>query len=413
MIRLYFHGKKQILTTAMLFCSVFGFSQQELVITKPAKSGNPTLSITSFKGENQALEMLRNNLHFSDWFKLVNSTEADYYLSGGLKKDLNDVVITIELKDKHGAGVINFELKTQTATPLKNLINNAVDEIISQIFKTPGFCSSNIAFVKELEGKKEVWIADFDGDNPRQLTYDNSISVEPDWSRNNNYLVYTFYNNSSTDIILIDMVNRRRRRLTQFPGISCGAAFANNNRKIAMTLSKDRNVDLYTLDLADERLQRITENPGAEASPCWSPDDSQICYVSDEGGTRPTLYLVPANGGSPKRLLKLPLESVSPDWSPVSNKICFSMNLKGHYTIAIVDMNSGVLEPDVLISAEGDWESPSWAADGRHIVCSRSFDNTKALYLVDSYSKGIIPLKNHSGNDSLPSYSDVVNGREN
>ena len=401
-------SKESVPLITLFFYAILGFSQQELVVTKPVKSGNPKLSIVAFQGGNQAVKLLKNSVYYSNWFDLIDSNDADYFLSGSLKQEPGASVIHVEVTDNNGAGVTNFELRSEAKTALKVLVNKAVDETISQIFKTPGFCSSNIAFVKELNGEKEVWIADFDGDNPRQFTYDNNISVEPAWSRKNKYLVYTFYNNSSTDLILIDMINRKRKRLTRFPGINCGAAFANNVRQVAMTLSKDRNVDLYLVDLASGKLRRVTKTAGAEASPCWSPDDSRICYVSDEGGTRPTLYLVPSSGGRATRLLKLPVEAVSPDWSPVSNKICFSMGSKGHYTIAVVDMKSNLREPEVLVTADGDWESPSWAADGRHIVCSRSFKGEKALHLVDSYYKKIIPLKNYSGNDTLPSYSDVV-----
>ena len=91
----------------------------------------------------------------------------------------------------------------------------------------------------------------------------------------------------------------------------------------ALTLSKGENVDLYTINIETGKIVRLTHTAGAEASPCWSPNDESICYVSDQSGARPRLYLLPANGGTPERLLNLPGESVSPDWSSVSNKICF------------------------------------------------------------------------------------------
>ena len=400
---------KWIASTIIMLYGIHGFGQQELEIIKRAKLGNPKLSLDSFAGDKKALEILRNNLYYTDWFELTDSGEIDYFLSGSLRDVSGSAVIGIEVKNPNGAAVTRFELKAPSGTPLKTLINNAVDEMISHIFRVPGFSSSKLAFVKEFNGIKEIWIADFDGANPTQLTHDNNISVEPDWSRENKYLLYTFYDNASTDIILIDMVNSKRKRLTRFPGMNSSAAFSNSSTQVAMTLSKDRNVDLYVLDLPSSKLRRITATEGVEASPCWSPDNSQICYVSDDGGPRPSLYLVSSTGGVPRRLLKLPVEAVSPDWSPVSNKICFSMRSKGQYTIATVDMNSGTPEPEILISQHGDWESPSWAADGRHIVCSRTNNNEKALFLVDSYYGKIIPLKNHTGNDTLPSYSDAMN----
>ncbi len=172
-----------------------------------------------------------------------------------------------------------------------------------------------------------------------------------------------------------------------------------------MTLSKGRNVDLYVMEISNGRLNRLTQSTGAESSPSWSPDDKRICFVSDDISNRPMIYLTPATGGMVKRLLRVPVESVSPDWSPVSNKICFSMPVGGSYAVAYVDMNSNDREPEILTTAAGDWESPSWAADGRHVVCSRNFKGRQGLYLLDSLYKKATPLKDFEGKDSTPSYS--------
>ena len=69
-------------------------------------------------------------------------------------------------------------------------------------------------------------------------------------------------------------------------------------------------------------------------------------------------------------------------------------------------MNGEDRVPEILVNSPGDWESPSWAADGRHIVCSRTLNGQKSLYLLDSYYKKKIALKNYEGNDSLPDFSD-------
>jgi TolB protein len=148
----------------------------------------------------------------------------------------------------------------------------------------------------------------------------------------------------------------------------------------------------------------VTNDKGIDTSPCWSPDDRTLCFVSDRYAGKPTLYLVEASGGKPRRLLRAAEEAVAPSWSPVSNKICFSYRTGRRYTIAMVDMNSSNRDPIVLVKVAGDWESPSWAADGRHIVCSSNHGGKRALYLVDSRFGRIIPLKNYQGDDTFPTY---------
>ena len=62
--------------------------------------------------------------------------------------------------------------------------------------------------------------------------------------------------------------------------------------------------------------------------------------------------------------------------------------------------------PEVVIPGDlhGDWESPSWCADGRHVVCSRDLGGRKTLYLVDTWYGKVQKL--HAGdNASLPDCS--------
>ena len=68
-----------------------------------------------------------------------------------------------------------------------------------------------------------------------------------------------------------------------------------------MILSPDHQVDLYVRPLSGNKLLRLTRGRAVEASPCWSPDGKNVCFVSDQNG-RPRIYSVPVTGGTPKQL---------------------------------------------------------------------------------------------------------------
>jgi Tol biopolymer transport system component len=70
-----------------------------------------------------------------------------------------------------------------------------------------------------------------------------------------------------------------------------------------------------------------------------------------------------------------------------------------------VDMRLPEHDPIILTQGPGDWESPSWAADGRHLVCSRTLDGQTRLMLVDTYYGKTMPLKTGASQESLPTYS--------
>jgi Tol biopolymer transport system component len=64
-------------------------------------------------------------------------------------------------------------------------------------------------------------------------------------------------------------------------------------------------------------------------------------------------------------------------------------------------------ERKIITNAAGSWESPSWAPDGRHLVCSRRTQSRRELYMVDTWH-GRLTLISQSGDFSLPSWSTVL-----
>lgn len=58
----------------------------------------------------------------------------------------------------------------------------------------------------------------------------------------------------------------------------------------------------------------------------------------------------------------------------------------------------------IVTRAAGDWEAPSWAPDGRHLVCSRNLSGHRELYMVDTWQKRLIPIT-RNGDHSLPSWA--------
>ena len=104
------------------------------------------------------------------------------------------------------------------------------------------------------------------------------------------------------------------------------------------------------------------------------------------------MYTIPLSGGRPTKVMAGAYEATSPDWSVVSNKVCFSLRYGGQYVIASLDMTKPSAGFKIHTSTAGDWESPSWMGDGRHVLCSRYFNGKKKLYLVDTKFEKQIPL---------------------
>jgi TolB protein len=289
----------------------------------------------------------------------------------------------------------------------RTLAHQVADEIVKAITGRDGIASTRIVMVGNRSGKKELYLCDADGGRLMQLTRDGSVSVAPSWGPDGNTIYYTSYLKGFPDLYEIQLRTGDRKRICHYSGLNTGGAVSPDGKEIAVILSKDGNPELYIQHMQSGRLTRLTQTPRAvEASPCWSPDGREIVYVSDQSG-RPHLYVVSRRGGRPRRITSRGSENVAPDWGK-NGLIAYSSRLGGQYIIAVLDLRTG--QTKTVSSGWGDFEDPSWAPDGRHIVCTRTQNYQSSLYILDTLGDSPIELTTYRGDWYSPAWSPGSSG---
>jgi len=74
------------------------------------------------------------------------------------------------------------------------------------------------------------------------------------------------------------------------------------------------DTDVWLMPSGGGDPRQITRGPGADHSPRWSPDGSQLVFVSDRDGTA-NLYLIPVDGGEARTLTASETSLAHPVWS--------------------------------------------------------------------------------------------------
>lgn len=349
-------------------------------------TANPSIAVENFSGPDDIRKHLELVLRRCDWFRVLpsgNAASASVALNVQVSQDTAFTVVSATVRDSvQGAYAI-----AANDTDPKLAVLKFVDALLKRRFNVPGLCARKIVFVvRSDKGKKELFSCYLDGSNYERVTHNGAICTEPSWGNEDN-LVYTMIKDNALQVVYVDFKNNRQRVVSNFKGLNSSPALSANGRFLALPLSIGNKVNLYIIDLSNGSKTALTNDKFVESSPCWSPDGSKICYVSDVTG-RPQLFIVPAIGGTPKRLQLGGNECVSPDWSPVSNKLCFTTRSNaGQYVIKVLDMNSGSSNPQTVTTSSGDWEAPSWAPDGRHIICTRTSGGSRDLYMIDTELK--------------------------
>jgi TolB protein len=346
------------------------------------------------------LKTLERDLRLSGWFDPVR---------GGGEIRLNGTTISSGSDTKTSGQVVR--LNDQTILLSKSYSGSArvtahrmADDIVQAVTGHKGIASMRIVLVGNRTGKKELYLCDGDGGEVRQLTSEGRIAIGPNWGPDGNSIVYTSYMRDFPDICRIDLSRNQRTMLAGYSGLNTGASISPDGKDLALIISKDGNPELYIKNIRSGKLTRLTESPrAAEASPDWSPDGSQLVYASDQGGTgRPQLYIISRNGGTPRRISNRGTENVAPDWGPNGLIACASRS-GGQYVIAVIQPASGQMT--YLVSDGADYEDPSWAPDGRHIVAARSVKYQSSIYLLDTVSDRPVALLQGSGSWYSPDCS--------
>ncbi|MDD5597715.1 MAG: hypothetical protein PHV82_07205 [Victivallaceae bacterium] len=396
-----FRNLTVVLLCGALFCAVFP-AHAQVRVRKSASdfTRNPTLVFQGVRNSLGLSAAVDSMLKACGWFDMRSGGTSDYILSGTYSSG----ILTMELK-QNDAVTARLSLRSSAADE-REVAKAAVDAILKKLFNIEGICRSKIAFCVDSGGKsRNIYTCDIDGGNLQRVTGSPLMCVEPEWMPDAQSLLYTRYNRASTDIIQTIPSKKISRIVAAYKGMNLGASPSPNGKYMALILSRDGQVDLYIKSLDSGARRRLTRDQAPEASPCWGPGGGSICYVSGISG-RPQLYIIPMGGGSPRHLPADGSEAVNPDWS-ADNQIVYSAKLGSCYSIATLDLN-GRRPGKTVINAAGDWESPSWAPDNRHIVCYRTLNGRSSIYLADTWSGKIRQLLRIRNNASMPCWSNIV-----
>ena len=333
-----------------------------------------------------ATRIVQNDLTLSGYFTLGGANSSYTVRGTAIGSSLQGQVVD------HSGGTV---LSKSYSASLRENAHQFADDIIETLTGHKGLGGTKITFIATRSGKKEVYLADFDGSNVRQLTHDNTISVHPSLSPNGRYIAYTGYQSGYADVYVIDTASGARNRIVNFPGTNSGAAFSPNGNELALTISKDGNPELYTVSANGGGVRRLTRTRGVESSPTWSPDGSEIIYSFLDGSGGAQLYRVSSSGGSGQLLSTGRGNCTEPNWSPDGKKIAFNVRSGGEFQIAVLDLSGG----GTRTLSTG--QNPVWGPDSRHLI----FTEGGALYMLDTVSSRKNKIVDGLGKITEPSWS--------
>jgi len=333
-------------------------------------------------------------------FAALTSVGAEVYAGGVLEKKGGTLEMNMEVYDALTGRLLLKKLYQGGKDDVRSLAHRFCGDLVRLLTGKPSIFGSKIAYVSARGGKKEVYLADFDGYGARQVTSTGGLALTPALSPDGRYLAYLTYTRGRSNLHIKDLSSQKIIPVTR-KGTKIDPAWRGRSQ-LATTFSFDGDQELYLVGTNGAISRRLTRSSGIDVSPSFSPDGGQMAFVSSRHGN-PQIFIQDLNSGSERRLTFSGKYNTQPSWSPEGNKIAFTtMQNSGEINIFVINADGTGLRQLTYGSRHN--EAPSWSPDGTMLVFSSDRNGRKELFVMNADGRNQRSLK-LSGEQMQPCWS--------
>jgi dipeptidyl aminopeptidase/acylaminoacyl peptidase len=245
-----------------------------------------------------------------------------------------------------------------------------------------------VAFGYNLSGQWEILMLSLQQlDQPQQVTHGPGAKFAPRWSPDGLHLAYALdlEGGELFDIYVKDLSTGRHINLTPNTpeAIQPNYAWSPDGSQIAFLSDRSGSFETYVMPATGGPMRLVFSDPRPDWEVQWSPDGQWLAVVLEASGQDYATYLVPASGGEPCPIRQngewLPAKDAR--WSPDSRRVAFSSNLHGFFNVGVHDVGTGQIT--WATDSPGDKEQPDWSPDGRRLAYVVSEGPVTSLAVVD------------------------------
>jgi len=330
---------------------------------------------------------------------------ADGLLEGEFARRADGIGISFRVWDPTQCKRLVRRRYQQSGANLDATARRLADDVVEAFIGVRGVSGTEIAFVSDRGGNKEIFVMNADGSDARAATANRSLNNFPSWSPDGDAIIYTSYRYLRRPFLFLSsrgqgkpgrLLARLGDSHAQYRGV-----FAPDHERMALVMSDGEASQIYTVGLDGSNLRRLTNGRAIDVSPTFSPDGKRIAFVSDRTGA-PQVYVMDVDGGNVRRLTYDGSYNTNPAWSPDGLWIAYETRVNGQFDIWMIDPE-GVTNVPLETNPRSD-EGPSWAPNSRQIVFSSTRRGNADLYVVDRDGSNLRRITAAAGNNTSPAW---------
>lgn len=263
------------------------------------------------------------------------------------------------------------------------------------------------------EGDFEIFTMNRDGTDLVQLTKNDALDFDPEWSPNGERIAFQSDRTLFSDIFVMNADGTRKINLTNDPAFDRNATFSPDGKKVAFDsdLEAGRRVDnpggdfeIFSLRVDGKGLTQLTKNRAEDFDADWSPDGEKIAFVSRRNFA-PGIYTMNSDGtkerevsrGGPVTVFQLP------SWSPDGEKVAFASDQDGLLNIYAMDAD-GKNQVQLTDNGVPTDSGPVFSPSGKKIAFHTNRDGNFEIYKMHTDGTKPTNLTEDSAGDFTPDW---------
>ncbi len=221
-------------------------------------------------------------------------------------------------------------------------------------------------FLKILEGREQLFVANVDGSGEQQLSHDSVDIEDPAWSPDGKSVAYVRLEGERNGLYVMDIATKAVRRLSPPTQSPIHPAWTPDGRSILYCTNDDLKppvknaAEIYRVDVASAKVTTVLSG-GVNTYPVPSPDGTKIAFRKMLG-IDSEVFVADSDGSNLKNLTRHPAFEGWPAWSPDGRRIAFGANRNSNYQIFV--MNADGSDVELVANTEGRATAPKWSPDG-------------------------------------------------
>lgn len=359
------------------------------------------LSREAFLGSQASVPLAQATLDCETW----KQSGADAVVQGEVKRAEARLRADIRVWDVARCKEQKKGFVVGDRDDLAKLGRMIADQIVEALTGTRGVSATELAFISDRTGTRELFVMTADGRNQRPATRVNSLKMFPEWLPDGSAILYIAYSKGQPGLFLTSrspLVKPGPILQSLFTGRPVyRGRFDPTGQELAVVSSVDGAAELFLVKRQGSQPRRLTQHPSIDITPSWSPDGRQLAFVSDRSGS-PQLYIMNRDGSNLQRLTFTGSYNAAPTWSPDGRWIAYETRVRGQFDIWLIDP-SGQINFPVIQHPKSD-EGPTWSPDGRKLGFSSSRRGRYDIYVADWNGENVLRVTEGAGSNIQPAW---------